>query len=299
MKRWRHDVRTRNGRSVRKLIFDTIRAYIRRTPPHPGRGLAARLAWKLYPEEFEHELPTGVRIRVRLWEEEDVAYWTGTYDTDGEVTVFLSLLKEGMTVIDVGANTGIYALQASLTVGARGRVYAFEPVPHIYERLVEHVRINGSFNILTFPFALADSNGAATFHLGRTSGQGSLFRRETDQTTTVRTQTLDSFLADQGIKHVDVVKVDVEGAEVHVLRGMRELLSRPHKPMLMFEFCPANLQAAGFTPAELFEAIVGYGYAGHVIRGGRLVSVESVIEPARRWLGGEPLDNYIFKPIQS
>jgi FkbM family methyltransferase len=294
---------------VRRLIFDTIRAYIRRTRPHPGRGVAARLAWKLLPQEFEDELPTGVRIRVRLCREEDIQYWTGTYDTDGEVGVFLSLLKQGMTVVDVGANIGMYALQASLAVAEGGRVYAFEPVPHIYQRLLEHISLNRASNVLAFPVALSDRNGVATFHLGTNTFTGSLirgrtsstvrvFRGATDEGITVRTQTLDSFRAEQGIEHVDAVKVDVEGAEVHVLRGMHGLLGRPDRPMLMFEFCPATLQAAGFTPRELFEAIVGYGYTGHVIREGRLVPVESVIKPARRWLGGEPLDNYIFKPVR-
>ncbi len=281
-----------------KLIYDAIRAYVRCTPPHPGRGILAKLAWKLYPEEFEHQLPTGVRIRVRLSDVVDIGYWTGTYDTDGDVAAFLSVLKQGMTVVDVGANTGIYTLQAGLIIGALGQVYAFEPVPDVYQRLLEHISLNGLSNILSFPVALADTNGVATFHLGRTSDQGSLFRGHTDQAITVRTQTLDSFLAEQKIERVDVVKVDVEGAELHVLRGMHGLLSRADKPTLMFEFCPANLQAAGFTPGELFQAIVGHGYAGYVIRKGRLVPVESVIEPARRWLGGEPLDNYIFKPVR-
>ncbi len=66
----------------------------------------------------------------------------------------------------------------------------------------------------------------------------------------------------------------------------------------MFEICAAHLKAAGFTPAELFDAIVSYGYAGYVIRDGRLVPVSSVVEPARRWLGGFRFDNYIFKPVR-
>jgi len=284
---------------MRYLLADIIRRYIEMTPPHPGRGVLAKLAWKLYPEDFEHQLPTGVRIRVRLCDVVDIGHWTGTYDTEGDVAAFLALLKDGMTVVDVGANIGIYALHAGLAVGPVGRVHAFEPVPDNYKRLLEHIALNEASNVLAFPVALADRNEQRRFHLGKTSDVGSLFRGNTNQTMTVPTQTLDSFIAEQGIDHVDAVKVDVEGAEIHVLRGMHGLLSRPDKPTLMFEFCAANLQAAGFTPSELFEAIIDYGYEGYVIRKGRLVSVESVIEPIRRWLGGEPLDNYIFKPIPS
>lgn len=285
------------GMNVRRLTSEVIRAYVQRTRPHPGRGLAAKLAWRLNPEEFEHKLATGLRIRVRLSREEDIAYWTGTYDTDGEVGVFLSLLKEGMTVVDVGANTGMYALQAGLAVGASGRVYAFEPVPDVYRRLWEHIRLNSASNVLAFAVALADRDGVAAFHLGRIDSQGSLFRVDTDRVIQVQTKTLDSFLAEQGIDRVDAVKVDVEGAEMHVLRGMHGLLSGAGKPALMFEISATHLKAAGFKPADLFEAIVRYGYAGYVIREGRLVPVKSVVEPARRWLGGFRFDNYIFKPV--
>ncbi len=283
---------------IRRALFDLIVGYVRRTPPHPGRGIAARLAWRLHPEEFEHTLATGVRIRVRLCQEDEIAYWTGAYDTDGEVAVFLSLLKEGMTVVDVGANTGMYALQAGVAVGPTGRVYAFEPFPDVYRRLSEHIRLNGASNVLGIPVALADRDGVVTFHLGRLGSQGSLFRVDTDRAIQVGTRTLDSFLAERGVGRVDVVKVDVEGAEMHVLRGMHELLSGATRPALMFEVCAAHLKAAGFTPAELFNAIVSYGYAGNVIREGQLIPVGSVIEPARRWIGGFRFDNYIFKPIQ-
>ncbi len=286
------------GMNVRKLTSDVIRAYVQRTRPHPGRGVVARLAWRLHPEEFEHTLATGVRIRVRLGQEDEIAYWTGAYDTDGEVAVFLSLLKDGMTVVDVGANAGMYALQAGVAVGSTGTVYAFEPFPDMYRRLSEHICLNGASNVLGVPVALADRDGVATFHLGRMGSQGSLFRVDTDRTIQVETRTLDSFLAEKEVGRVDVVKVDVEGAEVHVLRGMHELLSGAARPALMFEICAAHLKAAGFTPAELFDAIVSYGYAGYVIRDGRLVPVSSVVEPARRWLGGFRFDNYIFKPVR-
>lgn len=88
----------------------------------------------------------------------------------------------------------------------------------------------------------------------------------------------------------------MECAELHVVRGMHALLSVAERPLLMVEVCASNLRAAGVRPGELFEAIVGYGYKGYVIRKGRLVPVESVVEPRRRWLGGEALDNYIFRP---
>jgi len=283
---------------MRYLLADIIRRYIEMTPPHPGRGVLGKLAWKLHPEEFEHELPTGVRIRVRLSDPVEIGYWTGTYDTDGEVAVFRSLICQGMTVVDIGANEGIYTLHSGLAVGSFGKVYAFEPVPDTYQRLLKHIRLNNTSNVLAFPFALADTEGVATFHLGKNSGEGSLFRVDTPRTITVRTLTLDSFLAEQRIEHVDIVKVDVEGAEMHVLRGMHGLLSRPGKPILMLEFCPSHLHAAGFTPSQLFDAIVTYGYRGHVIRKGQLVPVESVIEPVRSWLGSQLLDNYVFKPIR-
>jgi FkbM family methyltransferase len=204
------------------------------------------------------------------------------------------LLKEGMTVMDVGANVGMYSLLAARVVGPTGKVYAFEPVPDTFARLQEHITMNGLTHVVPISIALSDSNGTVKISVAR-NGRSSLFLHTTSDFIEVPMETLDSFIASHGIEEVHAIKVDVEGSEMHVVRGMRQLLSRSDKPLLMFEINPSTLAAAGTTAEELFNAIVSYGYAGHVIRKGQIIPVESIVNPTRQGKGFY-FDDYLFKP---
>src|SRR5574342_381599 len=109
----------------RRTLFDLIACYVKSTSPHPGRGVLARLAWRLDPHEITYEMAPGVKIGVRLDRDEDLAYWAERYEQHDDVRVFVSLLREGMVVVDVGANIGMYAMLSARAVAPGGRVFAF------------------------------------------------------------------------------------------------------------------------------------------------------------------------------
>jgi FkbM family methyltransferase len=288
------ETKARRAMTVRKLLFNLIAAYIYHTPPHPGRGILGKLAWRIYPHEFVAEISDGVKMKVRLDRSEEILAWTRTFNPDDEVGVFLSQLKEGFVVLDIGANVGLVSLLAAKKVGRIGRVYAFEPVPDIFARLQENIALNSFNNIEPVPLALSSQKGTAMISVA--GGASSLFRRVSDEFVEVPTERLDDFVEREGIERVDAIKLDVEGAELHVIRGADKTIRR-FKPIMMVEINPDTLKAAGTTPQELFDAIVSYGYKAHVIRKGKAVPVTQPVKPKRRGIGIF-FDDYLFLPIR-
>lgn len=279
---------------MRRRLFDLIAWYVKRTPPHPGRGVLARLAWRLDPHEIIHEMASGVKITVRLNRDEDLAYWTNRYEQHDDVHVFVSLLRPGMVVVDVGANIGMYTMLSARAVTPNGKVFAFEPVPEVYRRLTENLCLSGITNVSTHRIAISDTAGTARFYLGTNESTGSLCRVQTAEAIAVPTETLDGVLERNGMTRVDAVKLDAEGAEMKIIRGMRQLLGRSDRPILFVEHNYSALRAAGSSAEELFGAIVEHGYAPHLVKQGALRPVDVLAEPFLT--SEEAYANYVFLP---
>jgi len=235
-----------------------------------------------------------VKMKVRLDRSDDILAWTRTFNPDDEVGVFLSQLREGFVVLDIGANVGLISLLAAKKVGRSGKVYAFEPVPEIFARLQENIALSGFDNIEPVPLALSSQKGTAMIYIAHAAS--SLFRRVSNEFVEVPTERLDDFVEREGIERVDAIKLDVEGAELHVIHGADKTILR-FKPIMMVEINPDTLKAAGTTPQELFDAIVSYGYKAHVIRKGKAVPVTQPVKTKRRGIGIF-YDDYLFLPIR-
>lgn len=196
--------------------------------------------------------------------------------------LFERLVKPGQTVVDVGAHVGYYSLLAARLVGPEGRVYAFEPEPKNYALLRKNIALNGYANIMPAPLALSDRIGTSDLHLGgMDTGFHSLFELHLPQpsdpgTITVETTTLDAFFGAQGWPLVDVVKLDIEGAESQALDGMREFLERMRGMTLIIEFCPWILQTLGVEPAEFLAGLGSRGFRLQVIEPGGPRALERV-----------------------
>jgi FkbM family methyltransferase len=175
-----------------------------------------------------------------------------------KVAAVQRLLPAGGTFVDVGANKGDFSLIAARTAGPEGRVIAFEPGPENATWARKSVELNGYPNVELLEVALSDSEGEAKLHLGRRSGWHSLVSRPVDQDTiTVRTRTLDTVLAERGSPTVDMLKIDVEGSELAVLRGARQTLSQEHGMWILLDVHP-DFQV---DPAEVAEALRAHGFA--------------------------------------
>lgn len=195
-----------------------------------------------------------------------------------EKIVFLSLVRQGDVVLDIGANFGYYTLLFSHLAGAAGRVHAFEPVPPSFAKLAAHLARGRRFdNVALNECALAEEEGTVTLFVpGTDLGQASIARHSFgswESATDVvphasRALTMDGYLASRGLASLSFVKCDVEGAELLVLRGARETLRR-FAPILFLEVCPAWTASFGYEPPEIVRFLAGFGYRQfHLVREG-------------------------------
>jgi FkbM family methyltransferase len=208
---------------------------------------------------------------------------TGRHEPETTAT-FQRLIKPNMTFLDIGAHVGYYARRASDLVGANGRVVAFEPHPRNHAMLKRNV--GNRRNVTLLQVALAESEGTAELHdYLLMSASGSLHydqslrdvqeqaqKRSSDdfaprfdegfkpQTFSVRTASVDSLLADLGIEGVDVVKMDIEGAEMGALRGMQRTIANSPNLSLVMEYNPMGLKAFDNEPLAALKEVLELGF---------------------------------------
>jgi FkbM family methyltransferase len=240
---------------VSRLASSLVCGYLRRCPIEKGKWRLLQWASSFLVAEPE----AGAFIRVAdLDNPIELALARRGLVEPEDVGFFLSLLEPGLTVFDVGANVGMYAVLAARRVGAAGRVHAFEPTPHVAGRLRRNVTLNGLDNVVVTEAAVSDRAGVATFYVQQASDRSSLGGDGTP--VPVQTITLDDYVPAQGLSKVDVMKMDVEGAETLALRGGRRLLAGEDAPVLMLEFNAEALAAMGSSEAELRGLLEGHGY---------------------------------------
>ncbi len=149
------------------------------------------------------------------------------------------ILKRGDIVVDIGANIGYYALLEARLVGDNGLVYAIEPAPHNLSLLTQNCKINNYKNILVYECAIGNNDGETTLFISKKHNWNSMIVREeleiVDQIN-VKTYKLDTFLEDKKIP--TYIRMDVEGFEYEIIKGMANLLSRDIPLRLFIEVHP-------------------------------------------------------------
>ncbi len=173
-------------------------------------------------------------------------------------------LRPGMTAVDVGGNIGYYALLESRLVGPTGKVIAIEPVPQNVDQLRRNVNANGRTNIEVHQLAIADRNGTLPMYLSARSNWHSLLPTPSSRICMVPVSTLDDFIASAAPDSVDLIRMDVEGYEIEIIKGMRQVLGQ-YNPYLLVELHPdvvgpdaiveylRTLDDLGYAPDFVFE----------------------------------------------
>lgn len=167
----------------------------------------------------------------------------------------MNSVKEGDTVIDIGASLGYYTLILARLVGPSGTVYAFEPLPNYFKILKRNVQANGYDNVVLVNKAVSNSDGTARFYIPHNSfGMSSLFpHTKPKEIINVETVCIDSY----DLKDVNLIKIDVEGAEASVLKGMKQLLMDSPNIRLILEFTPHRI---GYDADSIFDQLNGWNY---------------------------------------
>ena len=216
-------------------------------------GKLARLPFRAIPPETILPVVLGP-LRGARWiiGSGVLGAWAGTYEATKQ-RAFAAAVRPGYVVYDVGANVGFYSLLASRLVGPRGRVMAFEPAPANLRYLRRHVALNHSANVEVVDAAVSDRERFMRFDEGPNRYEGRLAAHGGIE---VRCVSLDEFASTHA--HPDVIKIDVEGGELDVLRGAAGLLASrrvtillaTHSEQLRRE-CRQLLDESGYSSTEI------------------------------------------------
>ncbi|MGN6722967.1 MAG: FkbM family methyltransferase [Marmoricola sp.] len=188
----------------------------------------------------------------------------GTYEPD-EVAWYQAHIKPGDRVLELGGNIGYFTCLYARWVGPTGRVIAYEPDPMLHAISERNLATNGfSDHAEVRRFAVSDSPGTATFfRAGRNYGNNSLFRDDADSlggtSFDVDVVTLDRNLADIE-EPFDFVKMDIQGAESHVLSGMQKMLEERPPALMLLEFWPYGIVGMGREPQTMLDQLRAAGY---------------------------------------
>jgi FkbM family methyltransferase len=230
------------------------------------------------------EVPVPIRLSFGSWwlaydSALDNSLVTGSFE-DAEAQFLIRYLRPGMTVLDLGAHHGFYTLLSSKCVGPDGRVIAFEPSPREGVRLRTHVRLNKCRNVSIESVALGSTNGTAKLFLvdGQEDWCNSLRPPAVQASTrvvTVDVISLDHYLSRAELGSIDFIKLDVEGAELEVLKGARTLLHSEKRPVFLAEIYDIRTAAWGYRAHEIVQMLKSCGYSWFWLGGeGRLKPID-------------------------
>ncbi len=250
---------------VKSLLLHSIALLgdvLRRTPIARWQWLGrlhANLAVRLSKTESVMVGPFRVFVdpRDRVIAKKLILY--GGYE-QREIDLLCSLVQPGDCVLDIGANIGLYSLALSRAVGPAGRVIAFEPDPDNAALLHRNLDVNGCANVTVIEDALGDEAKDVKLYESD-DNRGALSTSDVlgvgeEHAIRVRMRRGDAVLAELGVQP-RLGKIDVEGAEPLVIAGLGALLP----PVLMFEFVPHLLRAAGRDPADFLQRLRSAGYS--------------------------------------
>lgn len=218
---------------------------------------------------FFPRLPIPLRLSFGAWwlAEDSALDRHLMYDRfeAAELRFVEQFLQPGMTVVDAGAHHGLYSLLASSRVGRHGKVLAVEPSVRERARLRRHLSVNRCANVLVCDCALGAENGDANLHVvdGEHDWFNSLRQPKVcapNQIERVPVRRLDEIVADAGIRQIDFVKLDVEGAELSVLEGMCALLKGRARPVVLAEVQDQRTEAWGYPACRILQYLENRDY---------------------------------------
>jgi FkbM family methyltransferase len=194
---------------------------------------------------------------------------------------FIDSIQPGDTVVDIGANIGTFTLLAARAVGEQGQVHVFEPDPENLKLLSKNLADNHFQQVHVVPKAVGDRAGS--IHLAvedKDKGGGQITTAATG--LEVEMVTLDDYAIAQHITTIDVLKIDIEGAELLALKGAQQILTKSKQTTLFMEINPGASAAFGHSVDDLLELLQSYGFTPRVLidehAGGQLVYERALLD---------------------
>jgi FkbM family methyltransferase len=267
--------------NARSLLRRAVRAYTLHFPIGKGKGrlVEATRRWTTTQEPLTATVGDGYQMQLELSDlVQRGIYFSGYYEPE-----FARLLKvalrPGDTFVDCGANVGQFSIIAARRVTQSGRVISIEPEPRNCAQLKTNLKINGLTNALVFELALSDQRGEMDFFIrgpeaGFTNRGVHSFYEHDDWLNplkiTTRVALLDDLLQDEA--SVDVIKMDIEGAELNALKGAVRTLSR-FDPLIFLEANEICTRYFGHSTADVKAWLLEQGFSLARLQGDHLEPV--------------------------
>lgn len=236
---------------------------------NPLKALSKRIYWRFHwltsNQPFVIAFRDTLKIAIPKSGSGASIYYGGVSEPD--TSDFMQrFLRPGMVMVDIGAHIGEYTLLAANAVGNTGQIHAFEPQESMFSILSSNVQLNGLKNVTLNASAVSDLVGELEFEIGNEPSMSSIRKHQNleQQTKVVKvpTTSLNDYWNNYTSK-IDLIKVDVEGAEKFVFQGATKLMSlpSPNAPTWIFEYGPRAYADFNYQPAELLDLIQNYGYS--------------------------------------
>jgi len=221
--------------------------------------------WCFAPGGGEHTLSVaGETARFYVYSKSNIEALNSLGGERQTLEFLIGKLRHGDCVYDIGAATGLYTVLLAKAVGESGEVVAFEPADHTYERLREHLELNQVTNVRAFRLALGDAEGRVGLSLGTVAGSSRIVRsaeRRSGGETVEWAKVVngDRLVEAQKLRVPKAVKIDVEGYELAVIRGLSQTLAQPQCELVCCEVHPSLLPASE-TPEKVLDLLRSLGF---------------------------------------
>jgi FkbM family methyltransferase len=242
------------------------RLYTFYSPIRKGKYRLAQASLKLtseLPKEVVATADDGRRLRVNFDDHlSQLMYFLGEYERP--ITEIVRVfVRKGDVCLDVGANIGWYTTLMQMLVGSAGEIHAFEPVPETFAILKDNVAANENpGSVILNNIALGDRTGEVTMHTfdDRSDGHASIsdFGDSTARDIPTQMIRLDDYLRERRITNVRFLKIDIEGAELSMLKGSSRLFRQEVPPVIVVEAALATTEAFGYLPNDILELISSF-----------------------------------------
>lgn len=274
---------------MKKALLIAIAKFTRK---YHIRGMDRILRILYSPEFREHnyistviDYDDGAKININTssfieWE----IFFKGIYEPHIE-DYLKRALYSGLIAVDVGANVGIHTIVMAKRVGLTGQVFVFEPNPIIFNRLLENTKLNNFTNIVPLRYALSDKHSSMILHTFRDGlsrqGMAGFYTNVPENECVdvlVDVATFDSLVETLNIKQVDFIKIDTEGNDFKVLRGMQKSIIY-FKPEIIFEYLRDQWDYSGHTWEDALEFFANLNYSLYTITNKGVVPILGVVPP--------------------
>ncbi len=238
-------------------------------------------------------LSFGIRMRLDIHEFLQAhLFLYGSYELP-TIRYIRSVIRSGDAAFDVGAQIGYLTLAMATAANKGATVHAFEPESHNLERLRANLALNPGVNVTVVDKAASNVNGTLRLYLSNDHNAGTHSTvaggmNVSSAFVEIPSVTIDDYVRDNGITSLRLIKIDVEGGELEVIKGAEHTL-HTLRPIIVMEMSDALQAARGFTTTEFKNLLASMGYSSHVILDDGTLKPSSVDE-------GHAMENVVFLP---